>query len=74
MTIEFKGPCGTIFLRDVPRNVRDPFHAACAFRGKTMKQVFLEFMQDYARETSKVKKRDVALSLTRSKNQRKKKK
>ena len=64
---EFKGPYGTIFMRRIPKLLRDRFKAACAFRGRNMKQVLMAFMEEYAKDTAKIKKRDVAAYKPRKK-------
>ncbi len=34
----------SIFIRDVPREVRDRFRALCVMRGTTMRQAMVEMM------------------------------
>jgi len=34
----------TILFKDIPADVYRKFKAACAAKGKTMKEVFIEFM------------------------------
>lgn len=43
----FQGATGTMYLRGVPKTIRDRFNAMCALRGKTMKKVLIEFMTEF---------------------------
>ena len=36
----------SIFVRDIPREVRDRFKALCVLRGTTMRQALVEMMLD----------------------------
>lgn len=40
----------TLYLRCVPRGVHDFFKSACARRGRTMKNVILEFMREFVEQ------------------------
>jgi hypothetical protein len=42
---------GTIYMREVPRHVRDLFHSACVKRGRSMKSVLVQFMKEFATDT-----------------------
>ena len=46
----FKGDIGTLYLRNIPKKVRDQFAAACAMRKKSMNKVLVRLMKDYAKE------------------------
>lgn len=39
-----------IFLRDVPKDLKDMFKAYCALRGTSMKAEFVEFMKQCVAE------------------------
>lgn len=50
MSTTFQGEVGTMYLRGVPRAVRDRFAAACALRNKPMNRVMIAMMKNYAKE------------------------
>ncbi len=35
----------SLFLRDIPRHVKDQFKSACAAKGETMKTAMVKFMR-----------------------------
>lgn len=39
-----------LFLRDLPKDLKDQFKAWCSRRGRTMKDVVCEFMKKCAKE------------------------
>lgn len=51
----FRTHVGTLYFRDVPKTLRDLFHAACARRGKSMKAVLLDFMKSYVKDDTKIR-------------------
>lgn len=44
---------GVLYIRPVPRGVKDMFRAACVKRGKSMKEVIVEFMKEYIQNDNK---------------------
>ena len=40
----------TILFKDIPEDVYRKFKAACATKGKTMKEVFIEFMISFCKK------------------------
>ena len=45
MHTQYKGKkMASIFIRDIPREVRDRFRALCVMRGTTMRQAVVEMM------------------------------
>ncbi|NET36964.1 MAG: copy number control protein [Cyanothece sp. SIO1E1] len=42
----------TVTLKiDVPEDLRNAFKGACAVQGKSMKEILIEFMQEYVDQT-----------------------
>lgn len=39
-----------LYLKDVPRGLRDIFKAKCALKGRSMREALLQFMRDECRE------------------------
>ena len=48
MVREFQARTGTLYFRDVPKDDRAAFHAACTKKGWSMKRVILKFIKDFA--------------------------
>ena len=46
----FEGETGTMYLRNIPRNVHAQFRAACAARGKNLNWMIVKLMKQYIKE------------------------
>lgn len=44
---------GSFYIKDVPRDLQNKFHAYCAMRGMPMKRVVINFMRECTKENSK---------------------
>lgn len=44
---------GTLLIQGLPRTTKNPFKAACAKNGETMRDAVIQFMRDYTKRTEK---------------------
>jgi hypothetical protein len=47
---------GTLYIRGVPKNLKDFFKAACAKRGIAMTEKIIDMMKEYVAKENKEKK------------------
>jgi hypothetical protein len=58
-TSTFIASKGTLYFRDIPKTLRDEFHAQCARRGKSMRTVIIDFLKKYVKEGNSLKGLDM---------------